>query len=80
MSDKAGMVAMGLRPLEVGCLLMRTFAEMAFERGCVHADPHPGNILVRPQPAGSQGGDTLLPSSEDITVVMQSLRVVSRLP
>lgn len=54
-SDKAAMEAMGLRPVEVSRLLMGTFATMAFQHGCVHGDPHPGNILVRRLPAGSQG-------------------------
>ena len=28
--------------------LERAFAEMTFVHGYLHADPHPGNILVRP--------------------------------
>lgn len=53
-SDKAAMEALNLRPKEVGTLLMRVFADMAFQRGCVHADPHPGNVLARPHPVESQ--------------------------
>jgi predicted unusual protein kinase regulating ubiquinone biosynthesis (AarF/ABC1/UbiB family) len=36
------MEALKLRPKEVGTLLLRVFAEMAFQRGIIHADPHPG--------------------------------------
>ena len=43
-----------LRPREVGLLLLETFAEMAFLHGRVHADPHAGNLLVRPY-SGPEG-------------------------
>mmetsp|Transcript_4944 Transcript_4944/g.13817 ORF Transcript_4944/g.13817 Transcript_4944/m.13817 type:complete len:417 (-) Transcript_4944:9-1259(-) len=39
--------AAGLRPKQVGELLMHVFADLTFRTGCVHGDPHPGNILVR---------------------------------
>jgi hypothetical protein len=32
----------------VGVCLERAFAEMTFVHGHLHADPHPGNIMVRP--------------------------------
>jgi len=53
-SDKAALEEMGLRTVEVGQLLLQTFAEMAFVRGVIHQDPHPGNILVRLSPPRKQ--------------------------
>ena len=41
-SDVAAMKALKLRPKEAGTLLLGVFAEMAFQRGLVHGDPHPG--------------------------------------
>lgn len=47
-SDKAAMEALNLRPKEVGTLLMRVFADMAFQRGCVHAGTvHPDACFWR---------------------------------
>ena len=37
-----------LVPREVALLLLDAFSEMVFVHGRVHADPHPGNLLVRP--------------------------------
>ena len=31
--------------------LIRAFAEQIFVTGFIHCDPHPGNILVRPNPS-----------------------------
>jgi len=45
--------AAGLRPKQVGELLMHVFADLTFRTGCVHGDPHPGNILVRRRSAGT---------------------------
>lgn len=53
-TDLAALKRMGLRHAEVGRLLLQTFADMAFCRGVIHADPHPGNILVRVSPAQLQ--------------------------
>lgn len=49
-NDTAQLTAKSLRPREVALLLLHTFAEMTFVHGCCHADPHPGNIIVRPSP------------------------------
>lgn len=53
-NDLAALKRMGLRHAEVGRLLLQTFADMAFCRGVIHADPHPGNILVRVSPTQHQ--------------------------
>lgn len=44
-SDMAAMKALKLRPKEAGTLLLGIFAEMAFQRGLVHGDPHPGATI-----------------------------------
>lgn len=35
---------------EIPKILITAFAEMIFENGHIHCDPHPGNILVRRHP------------------------------
>lgn len=36
-----------MSPRQVALALDRAFAEMTFVHGWVHADPHPGNIMIR---------------------------------
>lgn len=45
--------AMGLTLAEVDEKLVRAFAEQIFHTGFVHADPHPGNVLVRKNKDGT---------------------------
>ncbi|XP_008300863.1 putative aarF domain-containing protein kinase 5 isoform X1 [Stegastes partitus] len=40
----------GLKLKDVADKLIRTFAEQIFYTGFIHADPHPGNVLVRRGP------------------------------
>ena len=47
-SDREGLVGAGMSPEEVARTLVDVYAEQIFRRGVLHADPHPGNILVRP--------------------------------
>ena len=49
-TDAQALTELKLWPREVSLLLLHTFAEMIFVQGVCHADPHPGNIIVRPQP------------------------------
>ncbi|XP_018025592.1 uncharacterized aarF domain-containing protein kinase 5 isoform X2 [Hyalella azteca] len=46
-SDVEGMLGDGLSLADVDTKLINAFAEQIFHTGFVHADPHPGNILVR---------------------------------
>ncbi|XP_043227436.1 uncharacterized aarF domain-containing protein kinase 5-like isoform X1 [Amphibalanus amphitrite] len=46
-SDLEGIEQLGLDVADVDTKLIRSFAEQIFHSGFVHADPHPGNILVR---------------------------------
>jgi aarF domain-containing kinase len=49
-SNISEIVAQGMKPAEVAELMLKTFGVMMFEHGFVHADPHPGNLLVRRNP------------------------------
>ena len=51
-SDREALVAAGIDPGEVARRLNDAFAEGLFRHGILHADPHPGNLLVRPGPDG----------------------------
>ncbi|XP_067824943.1 uncharacterized aarF domain-containing protein kinase 5 isoform X1 [Heptranchias perlo] len=42
----------GMSVKDVADKLIRTFAEQIFYTGFIHADPHPGNVLVRKGPDG----------------------------
>ncbi|XP_029369355.1 putative aarF domain-containing protein kinase 5 isoform X3 [Echeneis naucrates] len=45
-----GIKSQGLSLRDVADKLIKTFAEQIFYTGFIHADPHPGNVLVRPGP------------------------------
>ena len=45
--DRQGMVDAGIDPAEVMQIIGAAYAEQILRRGFFHADPHPGNLLVR---------------------------------
>ena len=47
-TDPAGLRAAGLDPADVIQTLMRIYVRMILGYGFFHADPHPGNLFVRP--------------------------------
>jgi predicted unusual protein kinase regulating ubiquinone biosynthesis (AarF/ABC1/UbiB family) len=47
-TEKARIEAAGLRPADVVQELMRIYTRMIFAAGFFQADPHPGNLFVRP--------------------------------
>jgi ubiquinone biosynthesis protein len=47
-TDKAQLLAWGLSPEQVAETGMDIYLTQIFEFGFFHADPHPGNVLVRP--------------------------------
>ena len=51
-TDRDALVRAGLDPKQVAELLVDVYAEQIFRRGILHADPHPGNLLVRPGASG----------------------------
>ena len=46
-TDVAGMRAAGIEPVAVADLLLDAYFRQFFVEGFFHADPHPGNLLVR---------------------------------
>ncbi|KAL5021335.1 hypothetical protein ScPMuIL_000490 [Solemya velum] len=46
-SDKSGIMKLGLSLKDVDYKLVECFSDQIFLSGFVHADPHPGNIFVR---------------------------------
>jgi hypothetical protein len=51
-TDVEGLERASIDPREVAVLLNSVYAEQLFARGVLHADPHPGNLLVQ---AGGEG-------------------------
>ncbi|XP_061598247.1 uncharacterized aarF domain-containing protein kinase 5 [Cololabis saira] len=49
-NDVEEMKRQGISLKDAADKLIRTFAEQIFYTGFIHADPHPGNVLVRPGP------------------------------
>ncbi|MDN5697937.1 MAG: AarF/UbiB family protein, partial [Rubrobacter sp.] len=49
-TDLPAMAMAGVEPAEVARLLNEAYAEQIFRHGILHADPHPGNLLVQPGP------------------------------
>ncbi len=47
-TDYAAIEAAGVRRSEVASRLLKTYLKQIFEDGFFHADPHPGNLFVRP--------------------------------
>jgi predicted unusual protein kinase regulating ubiquinone biosynthesis (AarF/ABC1/UbiB family) len=47
-SDREALDAAGIDPARVAETLNDAFAEGLFRQGVLHADPHPGNLLVQP--------------------------------
>ncbi|MCA9960404.1 MAG: AarF/ABC1/UbiB kinase family protein [Anaerolineales bacterium] len=49
-TDIDSMVAAGVNPVEVADSMLDAYFEQFFHQGFFHADPHPGNLFVRPRP------------------------------
>ena len=49
-ADLAALDRAGIRRAEVARVLYRIYLQQIFEHSFVHADPHPGNLFVRPLP------------------------------
>lgn len=58
-SDMASIEKAGLSLADVDTKLINVFAEQIFHTGFVHADPHPGNILIR-RSARALGAEVVL--------------------
>ena len=51
-TDREALISAGVEPRTVAELLNDVYADQLFDHNLLHADPHPGNILV--QPGGSR--------------------------
>ncbi|MCB8979343.1 MAG: AarF/ABC1/UbiB kinase family protein [Ardenticatenaceae bacterium] len=49
-TDIAAMEAAGINPAEVAETLLDVYFDQVFGEGFFHADPHPGNLFIRPRP------------------------------
>eukprot|EP01062_Namystynia_karyoxenos_P068715 TRINITY_DN6368_c0_g1_i1.p1 TRINITY_DN6368_c0_g1~~TRINITY_DN6368_c0_g1_i1.p1 ORF type:complete len:552 (+),score=175.09 TRINITY_DN6368_c0_g1_i1:79-1656(+) len=58
--DPSAVSQTGADPAAVSAAVMGAFRSMVFEHGRVHADPHPGNILLRAAPEAPQGFEVVL--------------------
>ncbi len=57
MADIAALINHGIDPKEVADVLLDAYFKQVFEEGFFHADPHPGNLFVRPEePWGGEPG------------------------
>lgn len=54
MSDLAALERAGISRPELARVLYRVYLLQIFEHSFVHADPHPGNLFVRPLPVGDE--------------------------
>ncbi len=52
--DVAGLAAAGIDPRAVAAVFSEIMFRQLFIEGVFHADPHPGNLFVTPNPAGSE--------------------------
>jgi predicted unusual protein kinase regulating ubiquinone biosynthesis (AarF/ABC1/UbiB family) len=51
-TDKEALSRAGIEPREAAGLLVDAYADQLFKRGVLHADPHPGNLLVQKGQSG----------------------------
>lgn len=49
-TDIAAMEAAGINPAQVAETLLDVYFDQVFREGFFHADPHPGNLFIRPRP------------------------------
>ena len=52
-SDMAGLERAGIDRKRLARQVVELYCQQIFTDGLYHADPHPGNLLVRPQPEGA---------------------------
>lgn len=52
-SDREQLQSMGYRSTDIANKVSQVFGDMIHYHGFVHCDPHPGNLLIRPTPAGA---------------------------
>ncbi|MGB3211748.1 MAG: AarF/UbiB family protein [Desulforhopalus sp.] len=53
-ADRQAITATGIDPVDVAKKMYNFYLKQIFETHFVHADPHPGNIFIRPLPTGME--------------------------
>lgn len=48
-TDVAALTAVGIDPKQVAEVLLDSYFQQIFQEGFFHADPHPGNLFIRPR-------------------------------
>lgn len=60
LDDRDFLAKHGIDPLRISHHFSEIFSRMIFKEGFVHADPHPGNVLIRPHPGRRDNFDLIL--------------------
>ncbi len=81
-TDKTGMLAAGINPAQVADQLLDAYFYQCFHEGFFHADPHPGNLFVRPRedlpwPSGNGSGP---PVGRPFWLIFIDFGMVGRIP
>lgn len=83
-TDVAGMEAVGINPKEVAETLLDTYFHQIFQEGFFHADPHPGNLFIRPRTdlpwAVSANGDAPPQLARPFWLIFVDFGMVGRVP
>lgn len=77
-SDHAGLEAAGIDRRALAAKLWTILMRMLFVHHFVHADPHPGNLFVRPLPAAE--GDGAAPAGSDFAIYLVDFGMVAEIP
>ncbi len=64
--DLKAIAAAGISSAEVARTFYGIFMEQLFVTNFVHADPHPGNVFIRPLPHPDEGADTVYQPEDPI--------------
>ncbi len=76
--DMAGMVEAGIDTKEVAGVLLEAYFGQIFKEGFFHADPHPGNLFVRPYPDGTYDPEKV--KSRPFRLIFVDFGMVGRVP
>ncbi|HUM71821.1 MAG TPA: AarF/UbiB family protein, partial [Chloroflexota bacterium] len=83
-TDVVGMEAIGVNPKAVAETLLDTYFHQIFQEGFFHADPHPGNLFVRPRTdlpwAVSANGDAPPQLARPFWLTFVDFGMVGRVP
>ena len=77
-ADTAAQAAAGIDSKDVADLLLEAYFKQIFVAEFFHADPHPGNLFVRPRPAGAAGAPG--PAGGAIQLIFVDFGMAVRLP